>query len=146
MSSHITVENYKLNNDENKTLDLQLGVSINMKDVIITFETNPIIDPIDPQIDILKREDIRRMPIIGTGGLAEIKSGVVKSNGEYYVRGARAGGLAYYIDGCRVMGNPDIPLCGLDTYRMYNGFIPPKYGDATGGVVVMETRNFFGEQ
>ena len=146
MSSHLMVENYKLSNDENKTLDFQLGVSINMKDVIITFETNQIIDHIDPQIDILKREDIRRMPIIGTGGLAELKSGVVKSNGEYYVRGARAGGLAYYIDGCRVMGNPDIPLCGLDTYRMYNGFIPPKYGDATGGVVVMETRNFFGEQ
>jgi hypothetical protein len=36
-----------------------------------------------------------------------------------------------------------IPLCGLDTYEIYTGFIPPKYGDTAGGVVVLETRNYF---
>jgi hypothetical protein len=148
MSKHITLENYKLSNDENKTLDIQIGLAVDMGGVEIftTSTRGSIVDPIDPQKDILIRDEIRRMPITSVVDIAGLKSGVVKSNGEYYVRGSRAGGLSYYIDGCRVMGNPDIPLCGLDTYRLYNGFIPPKYGDALGGVVVMETRNYFSEQ
>ena len=69
----------------------------------------------------------------------------VKVGNDYYVRGSRSGGMAYYIDGGKVMGSPDIPLCGLDNYRMYSGHVPAKYGDALGGIVVIETRNYFSE-
>lgn len=115
-------------------------------DLVITQYRIPLIDPVDITNGKLDRTTIKHLPILKAADIGETQSATVKVNGEYYVRGARAGGLSYYIDGCRVMGSPDIPLCGLDTYRMYNGFIPPKYGDALGGVVVMETRNFFGEQ
>lgn len=146
MSSSTKVVGVKLGNDEIKTVDVLFSMSIEMKEIPIWDYHIALIDPFDITNGTMDRPTIKNMPIQRIRDIAETQPATVKVNGEYYVRGARAGGLSYYIDGCRVMGNPDIPLCGLDTYRMYNGFIPPKYGDALGGVVVMETRNFFGEQ
>lgn len=98
-------------------------------------------------------------PIIGSGGVIldhhdfehttvtkvdEIPiPGVVEIDGKNYFHGAREGSSTYYIDNCKVMGSPNIPLCGLDYYRAYVGYIPAKYGDCTGGVIAMETRSFF---
>jgi hypothetical protein len=149
MSNHTTLEPVSVSNDEQATVDINFSTSVGMKTVVIasaaTKITERLFDPADPTRDILKGSDIRKTPITVISGIAEFKSGVVKSGKDYYVRGARAGGLAYYIDGGKVMGSPDIPLCGLDTYRMYDGYIPAKYGDALGGVVVIETRNYFSE-
>jgi len=145
MSNKTTVPAYKIGNDDERALDIQLGMAVNMKDVIVVIDRDAIIDPLNPQSDILRHKDLKDTPIKVVSDIAEMKAGVVKQNGEYHVHGARAGGLAYYIDGCRVMGSPDIPLCGLDSYRMYSGYIPAKYGDSNGAVVVIETRNFFSE-
>jgi hypothetical protein len=147
MSKRATTPDVKLSSDEQLALNFELGVAqaIGPVDIVATKGRKPLIDPLDPTNALLDRDDIKKMPITNISQVTEQQTGVVQVNGETYVHGARAGSVSYYIDGCLIMGSPDIPLCGLDTYRSYTGFIPPKYGDTTGGVIVMETRNYFSE-
>jgi hypothetical protein len=148
MSNKVIAENVQLADDEVREINLQLGSSVEMQTQTITFERHPLIDPLDvPNSAFLQREDFKNEPIISIDQIGEtLGGGLVNINGVYYDRGARAGSVTYYIDGCKIMGNPDIPLCGLETYRAYTGFIPPKYGDTNGGVIVMETRSCFSGQ
>ncbi len=146
MSNRTTIENFKIGNDEVREANAELNASVNIGEVVKKEYRVALIDPLQPQgVRTIEREDIKHMPIQKLSQIQESMPGTIDANGQFYVRGARAGALSYYIDGARVMGSADIPLCGLDTYRSYTGFLPPKYGDCTGGAVVMETRNFFTE-
>jgi hypothetical protein len=148
MSRTVKVIDIRVSNDESRVVDVEFSQTVQLGGdggVVIVEYKIPLIDPIDVQNGTLDRGTIAHMPITKVSDAGETQSGTVKIGGEYYVHGARSGGLAYYIDGGKVMGSPDIPLCGLQSYRMYNGFIPANYGDALGGVVVIETRNYFSE-
>jgi len=146
MSNRVIIENFKIGNDEVKEANAELNTSVAIGEVVKKEYRVSLLDPLQPQgVRTLEREDIKHMPIQKLSQIQESMPGTIEDKGQFYVRGARAGALAYYIDGARVMGSADIPLCGLDTYRSYTGFLPPKYGDCTGGAVVLETRNFFTE-
>ena len=145
MSNKSIIPEVKIANDEEREVSIALSTSVSMNEIVFRDYQTPLVDAFNPEGGVIPREEFTFEPIINSKQPIGILPAVVDFNGEYYVRGARAGSLSYYIDGCRVMGNPDIPLCGLDTYRSYLAFVPAKYGDATGGVIVMETRNFFGE-
>ena len=146
MSSVATISGVKIGNEEVKDLPISFSSAIQMPDIEYTEFKRPIIDPYHIDETFIDRETFKNMPLINVSQLNETVAGTIKINGEEYVHGARAGSISYYIDGMRVMGNPNIPLCGLDSYRNLTGFVPAKYGDSTGGVIVMETRNFFSEQ
>ena len=142
MSTHVTVTGVKIGDDDQRVLDISLSAAIQAHEFV--FDGNPIIDPIGGDKWRITREEFKNEPITKMEDLNEQQPGVVNINGVFYVHGAREGSVIYYIDGAPVM-NANIPLCGLETYTMYSGFIPPKYGDAVGAVVVLETRNFFAE-
>lgn len=152
MSNKSQITDIKVGNDETLNVNVELATAVKLggdEGVVISAIAKykePLIGRLDEKFGKLEREALAEMPIQKISQVAEILPAVVKMGNDYYVRGARAGGLAYYIDGGKVMGSPDIPLCGLDTYRMYSGYIPAKYGDALGGVVVIETRNYFTER
>ncbi len=147
MSNRVIIENFKIGNDEVKEANAELNTAIAMGEVVKKEYRVALLDPLQPQgVRTLERDDIKHMPIQKLSQLQESMPGTIEDKGQFYVRGARAGALSYYIDGARVMGTANIPLCGLDTYRSYTGFLPPKYGDCTGGAVVIETRNFFTER
>ncbi len=62
---------------------------------------------------------------------------------ELYFRGSRAGSVIYFIDGMKVTsGDIRIPTSGINTVSVYTGGVPAKYGDTTGGVIVVETKNY----
>lgn len=66
------------------------------------------------------------------------------NDGELYFKGARRGANVYYIDGVKIHGNvPQIPSSGIGSITVYTGGVPASYGDATGGFVVIETKNFY---
>ena len=144
MSNHVTITGVKVGDGDQKIVDIEFSASLTLTiDTIIRFR-NPLIDPIDIGIDKHYRIDFIDKPVTKLAELIETAPGVTEVNGVFYVKGAREGSLTYVIDGSPVMV-ADIPLCGLETYTVYTGFIPVKYGDTVGGVVVMETRNFFSE-
>ena len=143
MSNRSIVNSVKVGDDEQRIVDIDLKTGVGMTDIIITEDRNPLMNPVDPTKVKLDRKDFKDEPITKLADITASQSGVADINGAFYVRGAREGSLVYYIDGAPVMASADIPLCGLESYTIYTGFIPPKYGDTVGGVVVLETRNFF---
>ena len=147
MKYHASVTGVKIESDDQAIVDIELSMGIAIGDVVISTERpyhKPLIDPYQITTGKLDRSEFTKEPITKVADITAQQVGVTDINGVFYVRGAREGGLAYYIDGGPAMASAgNIPLCGLDTYEIYTGFIPPKYGDTVGGVVVLETRNFF---
>jgi Carboxypeptidase regulatory-like domain/TonB-dependent Receptor Plug Domain len=65
---------------------------------------------------------------------------------ELYFRGSRAGSVLYFLDGMKIRdNNVNVPSSGISTLSVYTGGIPAKYGDTTGGVVVIQTKNYLQE-
>ena len=71
----------------------------------------------------------------------------MSANGEeLYFRGSRAGSVIYFIDGVKIRQNvPNIPSSGISGMQVYTGGVPAKYGDTTGGVIVVETKSYLEE-
>jgi len=62
---------------------------------------------------------------------------------ELYFRGSRSGSVVYYIDGVKIYGSPlNIPSSGIANITVYTGGVPAKYGDSTGGYVIIDTKSF----
>lgn len=64
-------------------------------------------------------------------------------DGELVFRGARKGDMIYMMDGIKSDKIGTVPSCAIGRMMVYSGGLPAKYGDTTGGVVVMETLSYF---
>jgi len=61
-----------------------------------------------------------------------------------YFRGERSQAVLYIVDGVKTMdGRLGIPGSAIGHLTVYSGGVPAKYGDFTGGVVVIETQSYF---
>ena len=147
MNNKVTVPDYVVGNEQTKQLDVSLPMSVTGSAIEVAADRSPVslINPLDPQIHILDRNTIKDLPITTVDQIAAIEPGITEVDGQYFVKGSRQGSLSYYIDGCKIMGSPNIPLCGLQTFRTMTGYVPARYGDSTGGVVVIDTRSYFTE-
>lgn len=56
------------------------------------------------------------------------------------IRGARASGTVYYIDGIKVRGTPNLPQSAISELTVMTGGTPAEFGDFTGGVVSITTK------
>jgi hypothetical protein len=105
---------------------------------------------IDPEqtgrIDIISKE-IEAIP--GNTDLTKLivlmESSIYRSDdGELYFRGSRQGDAVYYIDGVKSMDSQmNVPTGSVGSLTIYTGGVPAKYGDFTGGCVVIETKSYF---
>ena len=76
--------------------------------------------------------------------ISSMSSDIQKSDdGELYFRGARKGEMIYLLDGVKTRDISKVPGVSIGGVTVYTGGIPAKYGDTTGGVVVMETKSYF---
>ncbi|MGV3632093.1 MAG: carboxypeptidase regulatory-like domain-containing protein [Bacteroidota bacterium] len=64
-------------------------------------------------------------------------------DGELVFRGARKGDMIYMMDGVKMTQISNVPSASIGGMMAYTGGIPAKYGDTTGGVVVMESLSYF---
>lgn len=62
---------------------------------------------------------------------------------DLYVRGARKGSNQYFVDGEKTFGTFDVPGQAVQGVVVYTGGVPAMYGDFTGGVVMITTKNYF---
>lgn len=136
----------RVGSDDTQVLDVAMG-TVKEMDVI---EVNggraakKLIDPLNPTSTVLLADDMKKATIIKLEDVTTMLN-IPEFEGNYYVRGARDGGLSWYVDGCKIMGNPNVPVSGVEEVRSYVGFIPAKYGDTLGGVIAVETRNWFNQ-
>ncbi|WP_186280127.1 carboxypeptidase-like regulatory domain-containing protein [Fluviicola chungangensis] len=98
-----------------------------------------------PEIKLTKK-DIQHMPVKFNAKqmVAAMTSDVkLTDDGQLIFRGARKGDVINYIDGVKMNDVQNVPSAALGYVMVYSGAIPAKYGDTTGGVVVMETLSYF---
>lgn len=97
-------------------------------------------------VSVFKAEDIKRMPnkFDVKSMVSIVAPGVSQdSDGELMFRGSRKGDMLYYIDGVKVSEVQNIPSCAINSLMVYTGGVPAKYGDTTGGVIVLESKSYF---
>lgn len=60
-----------------------------------------------------------------------------------YFRGSRTENTVSFIDGVKVSGSvPRVPPSAISSVSVYTGGLPARYGDVTGGVIVIETKTY----
>ncbi|NTW32345.1 MAG: TonB-dependent receptor plug domain-containing protein [Bacteroidetes bacterium] len=108
---------------------------------------NLIVDPENPSAIPITKKEIENMPDQSISGILRNTSlGVVVSDDgdEIYFRGSRNGESVFYVDGVKMRDNEThIPNGAIGNVVVYSGGVPAKYGDFTGGVVVIETNSYF---
>lgn len=84
----------------------------------------------------------------GSKGAAAIVTRLVSDaiivDNQMVIRGSRPGSSTVYIDGMRVTDEmSSLPSLGIGSVEVYTGGIPARYGDVTGGVVMMTMKGYF---
>ncbi|MEO9533819.1 MAG: carboxypeptidase-like regulatory domain-containing protein [Crocinitomicaceae bacterium] len=124
-------------------VELQMG-SIMGRKVDVPYQ-RPLI-PVDHKIEI-PLSDIENSPFVQDPKklFAASNSDVIMQEGsdEMIIRGSRPGDVIYYVDGVKSNNLNGVPGVGIGSMMGYTGGIPAKYGDTTGGVVILETKSYF---
>ena len=87
-------------------------------------------------------EDIENLPTRNVNSVAASTAGVAQADegGSLNVRGSRSSSNVYYIDGIKVVGDPNIPQSAIEQITVATGGLSAKYGDALGGVINITTK------
>ena len=67
----------------------------------------------------------------------------VGSDGQMMIRGSRGNNLISYIDGVKMNEVQSVPSAAIGAITIYSSAIPAKYGDTTGGVIIIETKSYY---
>jgi hypothetical protein len=127
--------------------DIHLIFGENLPPVIIISE-KLIVDPHDPSKETMDMIVVKKLPNTSnfTGILAAMTSNiyVTEDMKNIHFRGARANDAVYIVDGVKVSGpGVMIPTRGIGSMTVYSGGVPAKYGDFTGGVIIVESESYF---
>ena len=109
---------------------------------------NPLINFDDPkktvmlQAEIEKRADNKNLKsMVSTlgGGIT-----IAPNGQDLHFRGSRAMAFNYYVDGVKITADQqvNIPSKAISSISVYAGGVPAKYGDVTGGVIIIETMTY----
>ncbi len=125
-------------------IEMSMGVDI----PTIVISDDKIIDPEITSMRVLPADVLKSLPNNGKINTIAAISGsdiqVSDDDSEIYFRGSRSGDVLYIIDGMRMI-NPKAfcPSLAVGNMAIYTGGVPAKYGDFTGGVIVIETASYF---
>ncbi len=122
-------------------LDVKLSPGIELVPVVVTY-TKPLIEQDNTTTGgSLTSDQIRALPTRDVNALASFTAGVSSADegGDLNIRGSRASGTNYYIDGVRVTGTLP-PKQSIEELQVITGGVEARYGDVTGGIVSITTK------
>lgn len=128
--------------------DVRLEASTNVMDTLTVIAyRRKLITADDPSRMSLLAEEFAKDPTRKDPiqFLSKNFAGVTAApNGDgLYFRGSRTENMVSYIDGVKVSGAvPRVPPSAISSVSVYTGGLPARYGDVTGGVIVMETKTY----
>lgn len=104
---------------------------------------NKLIDPFEVHPELITTEkEIAHMGHIDVAQIISVNSSVqVSEDNEISIRESRPTATRIMIDG--VYSEATVPITAIRYVKVYAGGIPAKYGDTSGGVVVIETKSFY---
>lgn len=146
--SKTTIELVEVKPDKIKFLDT-ISLNDNTLEPITIRPENDLIDPEEPSFATISESQIKTianardpktlMTLASDGAIT-----TSADEQEVYFRGSRDGSFITYFDGMKIEWSaPSVPMACLKSYSVYTGGLPAKYGDTSGGVVVIETKSFF---
>jgi hypothetical protein len=127
--------------------DTRLTFMSAMDTLIIVGYKRKLIDKDDPARMSLLAEDFvrdpnKRNPIAFVGANFVGVTPSLTGDGLHF-RGSRTDDMVSFLDGVKVSGTvPRIPPSAISSVSVYTGGLPARYGDVTGGVVVIETKTY----
>lgn len=130
-------------NDKTTYIDQQLSPSEQkIEEVVVVRYRIPLIDAGQTSSQqTMTSEDIENLATRDITNIASTTAGVSKgADGEISIRGSRADGVVYYVDGIRVNGKVNLPVTAVEQIDVITGGVPAKYGEATGGVINVSTK------
>lgn len=118
-----------------------------MTGVTITEWEKPLIEMDGATRLSVSAKDIKNSPNLrDPSKLVEaFGSGITRdSEGQLYFRGARPQSTVTFVDGVKTGSTvSQLPGRAIGNITVYTGGVPAKYGDCTGGVIIMETKSYF---
>ncbi len=127
--------------------DINLLYGETLKPFIVYWKKD-LVDADDPSKKTMDMIVMRKIPGATNfiGLLSTISSDIYTSEDQrdVHFRGSRANDAVYVVDGI-VMINPGamIPTRGIGNMTVYSGGVPARYGDFTGGVIIVESEGYF---
>jgi outer membrane cobalamin receptor len=93
---------------------------------------------------VIGPDDIKHSVIRDVRGHVANTVGVYqkREGGSLNIRGARDNATLYVVDGIKMYGEFSLPNSAIAEITVITGGIPAQFGDATGGVVLITTKNY----
>lgn len=148
--SAITISNIRVNSNLTTTQDFRLSsTAIQVTGVEIVGERSLVQRNTTNTIRLNTQENIKNIPFRGIQNILSLEAGVVQQNGNLYVRGGRAGDVAYFIDGANttnpLFGDNNRQMVGviqeaLEEIQLQSGGFTAEFGGANAGIVRSQIR------
>jgi hypothetical protein len=140
--SAVTVGNVRVSANLTTTQDFQLSsTAIQTREIEVVAERPLIQRNTTNTVRINTQENIRNLPLRGLGNFLALEAGVVERDGRLYVRGGRAGEVAYFIDGANVTNplfngqNIGVIQEAIEEFQLQSGGYTAEFGGAASGIV-----------
>jgi hypothetical protein len=137
-----SVSNIRVSAGQTTTLDMKMTSSaIQVGEIQIVAE-RPLIERNTTNTNRrIDGDDLQNLPVRGAEQVVALQPGVVQQQGNFYVRGGRAGEVAYYIDGAGVTNpltntsNVTLVQEGIEEIQLQAGGYSAEFGGANSGIV-----------
>jgi hypothetical protein len=101
------------------------------------------VDPLNPYV--ITGDEINKRPL-DRGSIADIAAVaprmVQPDQGDpLNMSGSRSSGTVTFVNGVKIRGSSQMPIAGISQVNVINGGVPAEYGDMTGGIIVVTTKN-----
>jgi hypothetical protein len=127
--------------------DVGLSTNINfLDDIVVLGNPEELLNRDEPQKITLSNTliDNSAGPKNPVAIIARLVPDVQVVNNQMVVRGSRPGSSTVYIDGMKSPNETStLPSMCIGSVEVYTGGIPARYGDVTGGVVMMSMKGYF---
>ncbi|MCG3121484.1 MAG: hypothetical protein ALAOOOJD_04602 [bacterium] len=143
----VSVSNVQISAGQTTTLDFKLAPSsVEVGEVNIVAD-RPLVQRNTPNtVRVTTREDVQALPIRGTAAILALQAGVVRQDGNLYIRGGRAGELSYVVDGAsvtnRLFNNEGVAVIqeAYEELQLQSGGFTADIGGANSGAVMTTVR------
>lgn len=144
----IRIENVMVKNEDVTYVDAELKPYGLDSMIEVRGFVKPTIEVGVVDMKTIDSEELTRMAV----GRGDINSALVNkssdvyqdpNDGLLYVRGARKEATQYIIDGEKMIGSMEVPATSIQSASIVTGGLPAQYGDLTGGLVLITTKDYF---
>ncbi|MBI3580108.1 MAG: TonB-dependent receptor, partial [Ignavibacteriales bacterium] len=148
--SAITITNVRVNSNLTTTQDFRLSSTAIQVSAVEIFGERPLVQRNTTNtVRLNTQENIKNIPFRGIQNILALEAGVVQQNGNLYIRGGRAGDVAYFIDGANTtnpfFGDNNRQMVGviqeaLEEIQLQSGGFTAEFGGANAGIVRSQIR------